>query len=102
MLLMKTTCGTKKEAERICRALVEEGIAACASCHPCVSFFFWEGKLQKQAEYLVELKIRDGACQKAGRRIKALHPYSLPQIIALRVAKSSREYARWVGKIGRA
>lgn len=95
MLLVHTTCATKKEAERIATALVRAKLAACASVFPCKSFFYWKGSLERQKEFAVELKIKEGNYEKAERKIRQLHSYSVPQIIAIK-AKASKDYARWV------
>lgn len=96
MLIVQTTCKTSREAERIASALVKEGLAACAHAFPCKSFFFWKGKMRKEGEWLLELKVRDADYGNVERKIKSLHSYDLPEIVALRPAKASREYSDWV------
>ena len=96
MLIIQTTCASKKEAEKIGRTLVSERLAACATIHPCVSIFFWKGKLQKEKEWALELKAAGAKYAQAERRIKQMHSYKLPQIMAFSTARASREYSRWV------
>ncbi len=96
MLLVHTTCKTKREAEKIAAALVKEKLAACASVFPCKSFFIWNGKMQRQGEFIIELKTADKNYAKLARRIRQLHSYSLPQIIAVRVSRANADYKKWV------
>src|SRR3989344_5485866 len=95
MLIVQTTVAAKKQAEKIAAVLVKEHLASCATFFPASSIYFWKGKLQKEKEFVVELKIKDGNYKKAEKRILSLHPYSLPQIIALPVKKGYKKYLRW-------
>jgi len=95
MLVVKTTFAKRKEAERAAEALVRERLAACASVYPCKSFFFWEGKLWRQQEFVLELKTAEGNFGKLEKRIRELSTYSLPQIVAFSAA-ASRDYAAWL------
>ena len=101
MLIVQTACASRKEAESIGEALVSSSLAACASVMPCKSIFFWKGRLEKQDEWLLELKVADAKYARAERRIRQLHSYELPQVIALPVARASREYAQWVRRANR-
>ena len=98
MLIVQTTVSTRKQAEKNASVLVKERIAACATYFPATSIYFWKGKLRKEREFVVELKIKDGNYKKAERRILSLHSYSLPQIIAIPVKKGYKKYLRWAGK----
>ena len=98
MLIIYTTFSNKKDAQRIAEKMVRERLAACASIFPCKSIFFWKGKLQKENEVVIELKIAGRNYKKLEQRLLELHPYSLPQIVAVKVEKASEGYARWVEK----
>ncbi|MEM2137492.1 MAG: divalent-cation tolerance protein CutA [Candidatus Anstonellaceae archaeon] len=95
MLLVHTSCATKKEAEKIAAALVRAKLAACASVYACKSFFLWKEKFERQSEFVVEIKMKDSNYPKAERMIKKIHSYAVPQIIAVKIAKANRAYARW-------
>jgi len=98
MLIVQTTCASRKEAERIALALVKGGLAACVAVTPGKSFFFWKGKLDRQNEFLLEAKIADRNRAKAERRIRRLHSYSLPMIISFSPRSVNAAYKKWVEK----
>jgi periplasmic divalent cation tolerance protein len=96
MLLVLTTCADEKEARRIAAALVTERLAACVSVIPAASVFFWKGKLRSASERLLIAKTGERKYRAVEARIKQLHGYELPEIIALRIARGSKEYMKWV------
>jgi len=82
---------------RIGRALVEEGLAACANLLPGVrSIYRWQGAVHEGAEVLLILKTRAALAAALAARVRALHPYELPEVIALPVAGGSQPYLDWV------
>jgi periplasmic divalent cation tolerance protein len=84
-------------AARIGRALVEEGLAACANLVPGVrSIYRWEGAVHDDAEVLLILKTRAALSAALATRVRALHPYQLPEVLALAVAGGSEPYLDWV------
>ncbi len=92
-----TTCGNREDAERLAKILVEKRIAACAQVSgPITSFYWWEGKLEKDQEFQVKFKVPAALYDKAQSTIKENHPYELPQIVALEVDKALSEYEKWV------
>ena len=91
------TCPNCRVAETIGRALVEERLAACANIIPgLTSIYRWQGKICRDPEVLVLLKTRRSCFQKLARRVRALHPYAVPAIVALPVAVGSPAYLAWV------
>lgn len=92
------TASSETEAEKIGRALVEERLAACVNVVSGVrSIFFWEGKVQDEREMLMLIKSRLPLVSKIVSRVKDLHSYKVPEIIALPVVAGSKEYLDWVG-----
>jgi periplasmic divalent cation tolerance protein len=82
---------------RIGRTLVEEGLAACANLVPGVrSIYRWEGAVHDDAEVLLILKTRAALSAALAARVRALHPYQLPEVLALAVAGGSEPYLDWV------
>lgn len=93
------TCSSLKEAEKIGRALVKDRLAACVNVIPEMkSFFFWERKLSREAEYLLIVKTRKKLFQKLAIRVKRLHSYQVPEIIALPIVAGEKKYLDWVKK----
>ena len=83
--------------ERLARALVEERLIACANLVPGVtSVYRWEGEVRSDTELLVVMKTRAGLLERLFERAAALHPYEVPELIALDVVGGSRPYCGWV------
>jgi len=82
---------------RIARALVAEGLAACVNLVPGVrSIYRWQGAVHDDAEVLLIAKTRAALVSALGDRVRALHPYELPEVIALPVATGSEPYLEWL------
>jgi periplasmic divalent cation tolerance protein len=84
-------------ATRLGRALVEESLAACCNLLPGVrSIYQWEGAVQEDAEVLLVLKTVAERVPALTERVLALHPYTLPEVIALPVTAGHTPYLEWV------
>ena len=84
-------------AERLGRTLVEERLAACANVVPgVISLYRWEGNMQRDDEVLVILKTTDEAFEALKARAVALHPYDVPEVLALSVVDGHGPYLDWV------
>jgi periplasmic divalent cation tolerance protein len=84
-------------AAGLARRLVEEGLAACVNVVPGVrSIYRWQGALQEDAEILLIAKTRAALVPALAARVGALHPYELPEVIALPVVAGSEPYLDWV------
>jgi len=80
-------------------ALVESQLAACVNLIPAVeSIYRWEGKVETAAEVLAVFKTTAGAWGRFESRLQELHPYDVPEIVALKPEQVSEGYARWVGE----
>ena len=96
---MLVTAPDPDTAARIGRALVEEGLIACANVVPGIrSIYRWEGRVADDAEVLIVLKTRADRCAAVAARVKALHPYELPEVVALPVVGGSVAYLDWVAE----
>ncbi len=97
ILLALTTCPTAESAETLATALVGEGLAACVNQLPGVqSTYMWQGKLQRDGEILLLIKTTAARMAALETRLKALHPYELPELIAVPVNAGSEAYLDWV------
>lgn len=93
------TCGSEDEALKIGRALVEERLAACANIiSPLRSIYRWEGKICDEKESLLVIKTRQPLFEDLSRRVKTLHSYSVPEIIALPITEGSAAYLDWIAE----
>ncbi len=96
-LVVLCTCPTRGTAEIIARTVVGEGLAACVNILAgLTSVYRWAGEIQSEEEVLVLIKT-DKACYEALEpRIAALHPYEVPELIALPVERGAATYLRWL------
>jgi periplasmic divalent cation tolerance protein len=86
-------------AAQIARPLIEEGLVACVNIVPGLrSIYRWEGKLCDEAEVLCLCKTRASLFEMVRDRIASLHPYSVPEIIAVPLAQGSAAYLAWVAQ----
>ncbi len=96
-IVVLVTCPSQEVGEKVGRSLVEEQVAACVNVVPGVtSIYRWEGKICRDPEVLLVIKTRRPRLAALIRRVKALHPYSVPEIIALPLVGGSRPYLSWV------
>ncbi len=96
-IIVLITAQSREEAATIATALVDEHVAACVNIVPEISsFFFWEGKTQVARETLLICKSRKPLLEELINRVKSLHSYTVPEIIALPVAGGARDYLDWV------
>jgi len=94
-----TTVGKKEEAESICRALLEKKLAACVQIVGRVeSHYWWEGKIEKDREFLVFIKTKEALFESVEKVIKENHSYQVPEIISLPILKGSKDYLKWIEK----
>lgn len=96
-IVILITASSSGEAATIARTLVEEHLAACVNIIPDVrSFFFWDGKTQEAEESLLVCKSRRPLLDELTARVKAIHSYTVPEIIALPVVAGLAAYLDWL------
>jgi periplasmic divalent cation tolerance protein len=92
-----TTVGTAEDAERIARALVERRLAACVNVVPrVVSIYRWKGEVCRDEERLLVVKTRTEKLEALRDALLALHPYELPELVALPVEAGHGPYLDWL------
>lgn len=92
----------EKDSLEIARSLVEEGLAACVNITGVRSCFRWQGEISYEQEDLLIIKTRTEHMDALISRIRELHSYELPEIIALPVAGGYDKYLEWVAGAGEA
>ena len=86
-------------AARVARTLVEEQLAACVNLLPTVrSIYRWEGKVCDEAETLAVIKTTAERYAALAAKIAELHPYQVPEVIALPVADGHPPYLAWLAE----
>jgi len=97
LVVVFVTAGSRREADRIAAALVEERLAACVNLvAPVVSIYQWEGKIERGREVLLIAKTRRALVPRLTARVQALHSYDVPEIIALPIEAGSTPYLEWL------
>ena len=99
-IIVLVTTANKAEAEKISEALLKEKIIACANIiNPVTSFFHWQGKVDKCEECLVVMKSRRDLFEALAERVKGLHSYDVPEVLAFPIVYGSEAYLLWLGSV---
>lgn len=94
------TAGSREEGEKIARRLVEGRLAACVNIVPGVtSIFTWKGAVDQAEECLLIIKTRGELIPQLISRIKSLHSYDVPEIIALPITDGNTAYLDWISEV---
>lgn len=96
-LLVLTTCPDEATASALSRSLVEAGLAACVSRLPLTaSVYRWRGAMVEEAEVLLLVKTTRARWPELAARLPSLHPYEVPELLALPVAEGLPAYLAWL------
>ncbi len=96
-LVVLVTTPTAEQATELARALVGERLAACGNVLAGVrSVYRWEGSVHEDAEALLVLKTTRARFEALRERVLALHPYQVPEVLALPVEAGSAAYLAWI------
>lgn len=94
-----TTVRTAEDAERIARELVERRLAACVNVVDGVtSFYTWKGRVEQDQERLLVIKTRRERFEELRAALLELHPYELPELIALAIEDGHGPYLEWLAE----
>jgi periplasmic divalent cation tolerance protein len=97
ILLVFTTFANEDDAARVVKALIEERLIACGNLLPGArSLYRWEGKVADEREVVVLMKTRKQDWAVLMSRLHELHPYKVPECIAVRVAAGAPRYMEWL------
>ncbi len=92
-----TTLPDEESAQRIARALVEGGLAACVQISgPVESIYRWQGKVESAQEWQCWIKTTSARYAEVAAAIRSLHPYAVPEILALPIIAGDADYLRWL------
>jgi periplasmic divalent cation tolerance protein len=96
--VVMVTASSRLEAEKIAQALVAEKLAACVSLMPIHSIYTWKSELCQEDEWQLMIKTDLRQFEHLETRIKQLHSYEVPEIIALPILKGSANYLNWISE----
>jgi len=96
-LLILSACPTREVAEKIARALVESGAAACAQISgPIDSIYRWKGQFERAQEVHLWAKSTQEAQNKAFQVIRQHHPFEVPEILSIPITSGLPDYLNWI------
>jgi periplasmic divalent cation tolerance protein len=96
-VVVLVTAPDLKAARRLADALVGERLAACVTAVPgAASTYRWKGKVERAREVVLMIKTRASLAKRLERRVRELHPYDVPEILALPVGSGEARYLRWI------
>jgi periplasmic divalent cation tolerance protein len=91
------TVASLPEGKAIATKLIEEQLAACVNLFPINSIYLWQGKINQDQEYQLIIKTDLSKFDELAAKIKTLHSYEVPEIIALPIVAGSKPYLNWLG-----
>ena len=96
-IVVLVTASSKKEADKIAQGLLEEKLAACVNIvEGLESRFWWQGKIDSAKELLLIIKTRKTLFNKLAKKVRSLHSYTVPEIIAIPIISGSKAYLDWI------
>ncbi len=99
-IIILVTAKDKKQAAKIAKGLLADKLIACANIVQGVqSIFSWQGRIDQSKEVLVVLKTKVSLFKKVEAKVKSLHSYQVPEIIALPISEGSADYLKWIDDV---
>lgn len=94
-----TTIDSQEGAQKIANAIVSRRLAACVQVSgPITSTYWWEGKMEQAQEWVCTAKTRSELYSQLEQAIKEVHPYDVPEILAVDVVAGNTDYLKWVSQ----
>ena len=98
-IIVLTTCESSQDAQTIAETLVEKRLAACVNILPGLkSIYRWQGKVENATELLLLIKTRRGLFEQLSAELARIHPYEVPEVIALPLIDGASAYLGWLEK----
>jgi periplasmic divalent cation tolerance protein len=96
--LVLVTASSQNEAEAIAQALLQCKLAACVSLMPIRSVYTWNGEVQNEAEWQLLIKTKLQHFSQLETKVRELHSYEVPEVIALPILAGSLPYLSWISE----
>lgn len=98
-IVVFVTTSSAEEAQKIARILVDEKLFACVNIvSPIQSIFHWHGELSDECEVLLVAKTKGNLFNDIVKRVKQLHSYTVPEVIAIPIVAGSQDYLNWISE----
>ena len=92
-----TTISARSGAEKIAKSLISNKLAACVQiAGPVKSIYRWKGRIETAKEWVCIIKTKSCLYEKVEAAIKKIHPYEVPEIIAMHIAAANKDYLKWI------
>lgn len=96
-VVVLTSCSSAEEARKIARILIEKRLAACVQVSPAgTSVYRWKGEIEEAGEHLLVIKTARALFDALRLEIEKIHPYELPELVALAIVDGSPNYLNWL------
>lgn len=95
-IIIVSTYPNKKSITKIANELVQNKIAACVNITKISSIYSWQGKIENASEYLVLFKTTQKNKKSLKEKIKASHPYDVPEIAEIEITSINKSYLKWL------
>lgn len=96
--IVLVTVDSLEQGEKIAKVLLTEKLAACINMFPVASWYWWEGEINSSREHQLVIKTSVNKFSELADKIKTLHDYEVPEIIAIPITAGSKSYLDWLGK----
>lgn len=94
------TASNEDEAVRIARAILEDRLAGCINIIRDVrSIYTWQGKIEDESEVIMVIKTKKSLFNPLKEKVKKLHSYTIPEVIALPITEGSEDYLKWLKEV---
>ena len=94
---VRSTTDSREDADKICAAVVEARLAACAQVSsPIRSTYWWQGKIERADEYLLTMKTTQDKFSALAQVIRRNHSYEVPDIVAVPIVDGTEDYLAWI------
>jgi periplasmic divalent cation tolerance protein len=98
-VVVLTTFPVDRDVDQFAQTLVREKLAACVNVLPVMrSVYSWKGTLETSDERQVVIKTSTGRVADLERRVKALHPYEIPEFVVIPIVEGSHDYLAWISE----
>ena len=96
-IIVITTTETKEDAEKLAEEIITNKLGTCVQIEgPIMSVYRWHGKVQRSKEFRMQIKTIKSKFQDLDELIRNVHPYEVPEVVALPIVDGSKTYLNWL------